>query len=413
MSRCATTGEGTAALPWRVGAPLRPERYRHVLRRAIFDCCKWHLQVEDRPVLCAFPLIIEPLTWDRLARQAEELAREALAAERELLDRPDLHADLGLPYPLRRLLRQSASAAIASDAVRVMRFDFHWTTEGWRISEANTDVAGGYIEASGVTRLMAGEYTGCVPAGDPAGALGSALRRRVGAGGTVGLFHLTVYADDGEIMHYLAGRLAEQEITPILFGPAQGCSGATRPMDLVFRFLPAEWLPRLPWRPRIDLPMCNPVHAVLSQSKRFPLVWDRLATPLPTWRALLPATRAPRRFDRCDTNGWVLKPALGHEGHDIGIQGVTDEGHWRQIRRRAWWNPGAWSLQLRFTPLALPTPDGPLYPCLGIYVIDGQPAGAFGRVAERPLIDDRSREVVVLLSPSAVEDAPHATRASL
>jgi glutathionylspermidine synthase len=120
--------------------------------------------VEDKPVWCPFPLVLEQGIFEQLSQTAEALARETLAAEQELVARTDLHETLGLPQELRRCLRQVPSLAATVRGVRVMRFDFHWTTEGWRISEANTDVVGGFIEASGVTQLMAsrgpGRYVG-------------------------------------------------------------------------------------------------------------------------------------------------------------------------------------------------------------------------------------------------------------
>jgi glutathionylspermidine synthase len=418
MSKCATMPE-TAAAPWCCGRSLPPADAERVLRQAMFECCKWHTHIEDQPVLCPFPLVVEQPTWDWLQRQAEALARETLAAEQEIARRTDLHAELGLPWALRRRLRR----ATANDsAPRVIRFDFHWTTDGWRISEANSDVAAGYIEASGVTALVAAHHPGLLPAGDPAGALAAMIAGRLGARGTVGLMHLTVHVDDRQIALYLARRFAEHGLVPILFDPTQLTWRGNRawavgaehagPLDLVFRFFPAEWLPRLPWRTRWhrlieDRPtlVCNPVAAVLSQSKRFPLVWDRLATPLPTWRALLPETRSPRRVMPIEEDGWVLKPALGHEGHHIGIRGVTDAPEWECIRQWAHRSAGGWAAQRRFTPVALPTPEGVRYPCLGVYVIDGHAAGAYGRIANRPLIDERSREVVVLIAPPGEGDA--------
>jgi hypothetical protein len=47
--------------------------------------------------------------------------------------------------------------------------------------------------------------------------------------------------------------------------------------------------------------------------------------------------------------------------------------------------------------LPLETLDGPRFPCLGAYVIDGQAVGAYCRLAPRPLIDDRAQEMVVLI----------------
>jgi glutathionylspermidine synthase len=404
--------------PWTCGRPLSAECYARVVRRAIFDCCKWHTQAEDRPVLCPFPLVLEGDTWEQLERVAEDLAREALAAEQELLRRPDLHDRLGLPRALRRSLRRAAVRGPTPGGARVMRFDFHRTAEGWRISEANTDVAGGFIEAGGVTRLVAACYPDCRPAGDPAGALADAVRDRVGAGARVGLMHLTVYSEDRQIMLYLARCLEERGVSACLPSPGQvrwregraevASDGYSGPVDLVVRFFPTDWLPRLPaatgWEAFLAggrTPVCNPAYSVLTQSKRFPLTWDRLSTPLPTWRALLPETRSPRDVAGPSDGDWVLKPALGHEGLNVGIHGVTGPAEWRRIRRAAFWFPGAWAAQRRFEGPALPTPDGPLFPCLGVYVIDGRAAGAYGRMGVRPLIDHRSREVAVLVRRGA------------
>jgi len=295
-----------------------------------------------------------------------------------------------------------------------MRFDFHWTADGWRISEANTDAAGGFIEASGVTRLLAEEYPGCQSPGDPAGVLSEAILRQTGPGAVVGLMHLTIYSEDRQIMLYLARRLEERGLSPCLFSPEQlrwtkgqalvESAWYAGPMQLVLRFFPAEWLPRLPartgWQGFLAggrTAACNPAYAVLTQSKRFPLVWDKLSTPLPTWQTLLPTTLSPCDLAGEKEEGWVLKPALGHEGFNVGIRGVSEPEDWQSIRQAARKDPGAWAMQQRFEILPLATPDGPMYPCLGIYVIDGKVAGAYGRLASRPLIDDRSRDVVVLI----------------
>lgn len=401
-------------LPWSCDEPLSAADYAQLVRRAVFDCCKWHTQAEDLPVLCPFPLVLGRDTWDHLARRAAALARETLAAEAELLRRPDLHDRLGLPGALRRCLRRVAAAGPTAGGARVMRFDFHWTTEGWRISEANTDVAAGFIEASGVTRLLAAHYPHCRPAGDPAGALADAIRRAADPGVPVGLMHLTVYTEDRQVMLYLARRLEEVRVPACLFGPGQlrwvggragaACDWYAGPLGLLLRFFPADWLPRLPasggWPGFLAggrTPVCNPGYAVLTQSKRFALTWDDLATPLPAWRALLPETRSPRDLDGSAEGDWVFKPALAHEGQNIGIRGVVDPADWELIRGAARKDPGAWAAQRRFETLPLATPDGPLYPCLGVYVIDGRVAGAYGRAGSRPLIDHRSREVVVLV----------------
>jgi glutathionylspermidine synthase len=215
-------------------------------------------------------------------------------------------------------------------------------------------------------------------------------------------------------MLYLAGRLEEVGLVPRLVSQEQLCwvggqarivsGGSWEPVNLVFRFFPAEWLDRLTTRTRWECflagghtPTCNPAYAVLTQSKRFPLTWDDLSTPLPTWRSLLPETRSPDHVAGRFEDGWVVKPALGHEGYNVGMFGVNDASDWGRIRTAAVRDRSAWVAQRRFELVPVDTPNGPLYPCLGIYVIAGQVAGAYGRVASRPLIDDRSREVAVLV----------------
>src|SRR5262249_3457696 len=149
-------------------------------------------------------------------------------------------------------------------------------------------------------------------------------------------------------------------------------------------FLPAEWLPGLAglacWRQLLvgcRTPACNPGRAILTQSKRFPLVWGRLAAPLPTWCSLLPETCSPAEVRDLARGEWVLKPPLGREGRHIGIRGITDANDWQRIARTVRKQSHAWSAQRRFDVVPLPTPEGLLYPCLGVYVINGKVAGCY------------------------------------
>jgi glutathionylspermidine synthase len=404
-------------LPWKCGSALGADDYAWVMRRAIFDCCKWHTQVEDRPIVCPFPLVIEEAVWTGLGQVALRLAGESIAAERELLGRHELHRFLGLPAPVRTALRAAAQVGPTAEAARVIRFDFHWTTDGWRISEANADAAGGFVEASGVTQLIAERSGAGRPAGDPARVLCDAILGRVGRDAIVGLMHMTIYSEDRQVMLFLARRLEEIGLNPCLVGHEQlrwrdgramvETARHTGPIDLAFRFFPAEWLPRLPAQLHWEhfffggaTPVCNPGYAVLTQTKRFPIVWDKLKTAVPTWRALLPETRSPCDAREPLDRNWILKPALGHEGRDVAIHGVTGDDDCRRIQAAARAAPDDWAVQRRFEVLPLATPEGLLYPCLGIYVIAGQVAGAYGRMGMLPLIDDRSRDIAVLVEES-------------
>ena len=402
--------------PWQAGKSLSAEAQAGIRRRAIFECCKWDPQVEDVCTLAPAPLIISRQVWRELAELASRLAAETLAMEAELLQRPELHGQLALPRALRKHLRRAQAFPSADPAVRVMRFDFHWTTEGWSISETNSDVPGGFVEAGGVAALVAEHFNGTELPGNPTVALTEAFRRKAGAEARVGLVHATAFTDDRQVMVYLARHLERAGLHPHLVAPdhlvwrddrpALPAEWGASPLDLLFRFFPAEWLPDLPARSawphllgRARVPLCNPATALLTQSKRLPLVWDQLQTPHPTWLALLPETRDPREVNWQLSNEWVVKPALGRVGDLVGIVGVTRETEWRGIRPWLRWHASHWVAQRRFAAVPVTLADQPGFPCLGVYTVGTEACGIYGRIARRPLIDHSAQDIAVLLEP--------------
>jgi glutathionylspermidine synthase len=399
------------------GPPLEPGAFAAVRRRMIFDHCKWDPQVEDVSVLAPFPLVIEEPTWHELATLAESLAAETLAAEEELVHRQDLLPELALPRAFLREVRRLRSPLPQSP--RVMRFDFHPTRDGWQISEVNSDVPGGFIESSAFPDLIADHLGGELRVtGDPASALCDAVAHSVPSGGTVGLVHATAYTDDRQVMVFLSRALQARGLRTCLISPDHLCwrdgnaaihSGFHEgDADALIRFFPAEWLPNLPSRSQWPMlltggrtTLMNPGTALLTQSKRFPLVWDRMRTPLPWWRRLLPETRDPRDTNWRRDDGWVVKPVLGRVGDGIGIFGVTPQREWRAIRRGVRWFPRHWVAQKRFQALPIDGPDGQVFPCFGVYTVGGRAAGVYGRIASAPLINHLARDVAVLVRPNS------------
>ena len=383
----------------------------------IFDHCKWDPQVEDVSVLAPFPLVIEETTWRELATLAESLAAETLAAEEELVLRHDLLPELALPRAFIREVRRVRSPP--TESPRVMRFDFHPTRDGWRISEVNSDVPGGFIESSAFPDLIA-DHLGCALriTGDPAAALCDVVARSVPPGGTIGLVHATAYTDDRQVMVFLSRALQARGLRTCLISPDQlrwregraaiHCGFHEGDAVALIRFFPAEWLPNLPARSQWPMlltggrtTLVNPATALLTQSKRFPLVWDRMRTPLPCWRRLLPETRDPRDTDWRRDDGWVVKPALGRVGDAIGLAGVTPQREWRVIRRGVRWFPRHWVAQKRFAAVPVDGPDGAIFPCFGVYTVGGRAAGVYGRIASTPLINHLARDVAILVRPDA------------
>lgn len=399
--------------PWLPVEPLDAAQFADLRRRAIFDCCKWDPQIGDACALARSPLVVTRAAWHEVARIAEALAAETLAAEREIVLRPELHGALGLPRAVRRALRRAAAAGPPAEAARLIRFDFHFTTDGWRISEANCDVPGGLNEASGLPLAIGAHYSWAAPVGDPAGAYAKDLAARTGPRGTVALVHATAYSDDQQMMAFVARQLEAAGVTAHLASPGHlrwrdgraelSAEWWEGPLDLVVRFFPAEWLGELPARTGWPLlfagartPLSNPATAVLTQSKRFPLLWDALRTPLRAWRACLPETRDPRDAPWPASDEWIVKPALGRVGEGIGMRDLVGAAEMRKIQRHVRWWPGAWVAQRRFTLVPLEIGGRRFFPCLGVYTLDARVVGAYGRLGSVPLIDARAADAAVL-----------------
>src|SRR5260221_2327402 len=400
-------------LPWSVGARLRPDDWESVRMRLMFDCCKWDIQSEDHSVVADFTLILEQEEWNSLAGYAEKLTREVLAAEGELLCRPDLHKILGLPESICRVLRRCAPEKIATGAARVMRFDFHFTPEGWRISEVNADVPGGFIEASGFVELMAEYYSDHSIPPNPAEAYEDAIAVAAGEGGAIGLVHATAHCDDRQVMQYLAKGLQRRGMQPIVLSPKHlkwdsgfariaSSFAAVKPALLV-GFFPAEWLPNLrpasswePWFCGGKTLMSNPGPAILIQSKRFPLVWKELKTPLPTWQSLLPETQFPNEISP-GSQDWGFKPVFGRVGEDVAIAGITEQRAYKEIVKDVKRHPNDWIAQRRFYTLPLENHSGVRYPCLGIFTFDGHAVGGYRWIAGEPVIGHDAQDIAVLI----------------
>jgi glutathionylspermidine synthase len=387
----------------RIGDPFEEDLYAQLIERAAIDCFKWNLAGGDRPILAKYPLLIPRPHWSRLLALAETLERESQAAERELLQRPELHRQLGIPKATLSCLPR----AKWSNAPRYTRFDFHITYEGYRITESNCDVAGGLLEASGVGSIFS-SLSGRSPPGDPAAVYAQSFLRKFGSGARIGLVHLTRYSEDRQVVLYLGQRLVELGLSAILIDPSQLRPGlrAAVPsgvieLDALYRFFPGDWFERLPmrsWMSELFQPdrISNPLTALLVQSKRFPLAWPQLRCSLPTWHQLLPETVEPE--GEFDPNGdWVIKPAFGHESTDVAVPGVTAQTALASSKAKLRRSPHNWVAQRKFRLQPMATPDGDRFISIGVFVVDGQGVGCYARLNDSPIIDGSAQEAIVLV----------------
>jgi glutathionylspermidine synthase len=404
-------------LPWHNIEPLDAKRFSEIKCAAIFECCKWDPQVEDVCTLSPQPIILTSAAWSELVLLAEQLGHETVAAEMAILKKRSSWRELGIPWRIRRHLSDAGHSS-QSEHLRLIRFDFHLTTEGWKISEANTDVPGGFNEASGFTQLMANEFDfACVP-GNPAKELAASIGDRIHEGGIVALLHATAFTDDRQVMVYLARQLQALGLRPILASPDHlrwddrraFLIETNEPVDFIFRFFPAEWLPALSrksswWHLLGDseTPLCNPASTIITQNKRFPLLWGECLSDVSAWKRLLPKTCGPRSVDMPIDN-WILKPALGRVGDMIGMAGITPEKEMRRILKLARRYPQHWIAQQRFQAEPFASSSGNLFPCIGIYTLNSRVIGAYGRISSKPLIDHLAQDAAILISDSVPID---------
>jgi hypothetical protein len=330
--------------PYRVTDPLDYGDFADVRRRLMLDWCKWDPQVGDVSTIAPFALVLQHQEWRTLARWAEELADEMLAAERELLPRADLSDKLGLPVRLRRALH---APGIIPAGPRAIRFDFHWTTDGWRISEANSDVPGGYAESGPLAAMMQEHLAETTTAGDPGARYAESIARCAG-GKPVALISAAGFMEDHQVVAHLARQLRDIGVGafPATVSQLHWNNGVAsllhNPLGAIVRFFQAEWLATLRadahWKnyfSHSQTPITNCAAAILTESKRFPLVWDELETKMTRWRSLLPETRDARDVNWRDGDNWILKTALCNNGDTVTSPGMIKQ--WRRARWSAWW----------------------------------------------------------------------------
>ena len=72
----------------------------------------------------------------------------------------------------------------------------------------------------------------------------------------------------------------------------------------------------------------------------------------------------------------------------------------REWMRRGWaarLRPCQWLAQRRFTVVPVRGTSGWLFPCIGVYVVDGKTVGAYARISRGPVIDFSAQHIALLI----------------
>lgn len=372
-----------------------PEEYRTQYRRDVmFDGYKWDLQAGEQSTISPYVLLFEPDEMTPLIENAIALYNETIAMEQELQKNPQLVLEMGISQEMTGALCNCNPQA----HVRFMRFDFHPTTDGWRISEVNSDVPAGYPEASVLPKLARVYFPGY----SMCGCFGEVFAKRASLifpkGSTIAYLHDTHTVEDYQIMRYLGDLLETHGYKSIYVSPEHIKWKDNKAIGLggIVRYFPVEWLEfakGVDWRGFVNAktPSCNHPIALLTQSKRLPLVWDKLNADTTTWKKLLPETKCPSTLS--GRTGWILKPAFGRVGQGINIPGTVSEQEEHEICKAANENPAQWVAQKMFDSM----PIDKLHINVGMFVIDGEFGGCYARISRTPKIDEDASEIPILV----------------
>ena len=391
------------------------EKYEDYRLELMFNCYKWDPQFLDHNTIAKHALILSKEEYDELKKLTEDIDKETIMAENFLNNHLECAKNLELS---KKLTKEIASMKNydANKHIRLMRYDFHPIKDGgWAVSEVNSDVPGGFAEAS-LMPQVAKEFIGndnylFYNFGQ---IMVNAIINKVPVGGKIMMVHCTCYSDDRQVMQFLGDRLKEKGFK-VIYAAADHLrfknhkaisilDGNEGEIDAIIRFNPLEWIKDIKpkhWAGYFDTETvsCNHPIAIFAQTKRFPFVWDILeknGISMSTWRKLLPETIEIK--DVKGKEGYIYKPAYGRVGEKIGIKEACTKKEFKQIMTEVKLFPKRYIAQKKFESKPIVDDEGnEFHVCIGSYTVDGKYAGFYARVSEFPRIDSNAADIPVLV----------------
>lgn len=394
---------------------ISEDKYNDYRLEAIFNCYKWDPQFLDNNTIAKHVLVISEEEHQELEELVEKLDHETVRAEIVLNTNLKITKLLALPKQIHKEITRMKNYQ-PEKHIRLMRYDFHPTIEGsWAVSEVNSDVPGGFAEASLLPELAAGLFSDKhYQYKNFGGIIAGAITAKVKPGGKIMLIHCTSYSDDRQVMQFLGDKLKAMDFT-IIYAAADHLrfenneaisilDGNEGKVDAIFRFTPLEWLIAIKpkrWSGYFDTitPSCNHPVAIFAQTKRFPLVWEALENQglsFNTWRKLLPKTIEVA--DVKGEEGYIYKPAYGRVGEKISIKEACRDDEYEKIIADVKRHPKQYLAQKMFNSKPLVSEAGEqFHVCLGVYCVDGRAAGYYARISKTLRIDSNAADIPVLI----------------
>lgn len=399
--------------------PISPEKYDEYRLNLMFECYKWDPQFLDSNTVAKYALVITESEHEEIKRLTESLDVETRSAEEFLNKNPQLARPLALPYKVKKEIKNMTNY-VPNEHIRLMRYDFHPIEDGgFAISEVNSDVPGGFAEASvmpkAATKMIGEKDLWSVNFGE---IMVNAILEKIPENGRIMMVHCTSYSDDRQVMQFLGDKLKAKGVE-VLYGAADHVrfkenvaysilDGNDGKLDAIFRFTPLEWLTDIKpkkWQGYFNTTTvsCNHPVAMYAQTKRFPLIWDVLEEKglcLDTWRKLLPDTLEVKNLK--GKEGYIFKPACGRVGEKISIKEACRGDEYKKILADVKQHPKKYLAQKKFHSKALEGANNEMYHvCLGSYSVNGKHAGYYARISDTPRIDSHAADIPVLIEGGA------------
>lgn len=394
--------------------PIPKEKFDEYRINLMFDCYKWDPQFVDNNTIARHVLVLSKEEYDELKNLTESIDIETRMAE-EFLNN---HLDCAKKLELSKKFYKEITTMKNYDSnkhIRLMRYDFHPTQDGWVISEVNSDVPGGFAEASLMPK-EAKKATGLDNCWfkNFGKIFIDTIAKKTPENGTIMLVHCTCYSDDRQVMQFLGDQLTKRGFK-VIYGAADHIrfknnkavsilDGNEGEIDTIIRFTPLEWIKDIKpkfWEGYFDTETvsCNHPVAIFAQTKRFPLVWDVLEQnniSMKMWRMLLPDTVEVKNAK--NKQGYIYKPAYGRVGEKIAIKEACSEKEYQKIMSEVSLFPKRYIAQKKFISKPLIDSEGKEHHvCLGSYTIDGKHAGFYARISNVPRIDSNAEDIPVLI----------------
>ena len=400
---------------------IQKEKYKDYRIQLMFEAYKWDPQFLDNNTIAEYALVITEKEHEELKRMTEALDVETIAAEEFLNNNQTYAKSLLLNKKLKNEIIKMQTYK-PEKHIRLMRYDFHPTVDGkWAVSEVNSDVPGGFAEASVMPKIAMETLDKIETTNkryiDFGEVFVNAIKQKVKAKGNIMLVHCTCYSDDRQVMEFIGDRLIKENYN-VLYGAVDHVNfkdnkaysvldGNMCELDGIIRFTPLEWLVDVKpkrWQGYFDTDTvsCNHPVAIFAQTKRFPLIWDELekeGLSFKMWSELLPHTIDISQWKKLkNKEEYIFKPAYGRVGEKISIKEACDEKEYQMIMKEVRKTPKKYLAQKKFISKPLKGDENnEFHVCLGSYTIEGKHAGYYARISKTLRIDSNAADIPVLI----------------